>query len=166
MNLRNESLNPGAVPIQPVKEKLFPKVLVVDDSRQIRETVNWLLHDSGYWALEAEDGMIAKLLLLSEHVVLIITDLEMPVCDGWELLAFCHKEYPDIPVVIMSGESLGRRPGIECWASGFLHKPFNLAQFQAEIQRLVPRATPQASLNHHLNGRQDPPVNLQKAANG
>jgi CheY-like chemotaxis protein len=103
-----------------------PQVLVVDDSKVIRDIIVWLLRISGYRALAAENGFAAQLLLLAEHPTLIISDLNMPLGDGWELLTFCHKHHPEIPVMIISGEGLGKHPEIERWAAGFLAKPFSI----------------------------------------
>jgi hypothetical protein len=42
-------------------------------------------------------------------------DIAIEQGEGWELLTFCHKHCPEIPVMIISGEGLGKRPEIERW---------------------------------------------------
>jgi two-component system OmpR family response regulator len=125
---------------------LPPQVIVVDDSRDVREIVGSLLRNDGYRVLEAENGQVAQSLLATEHPALVISDLEMPNCDGWELLTFCHSHHPGIPVLIMSGSTSGKWPNIERWASGFLRKPFVTAQLESEVHRLISRTT--LWLNH------------------
>lgn len=119
---------------------LPPQVLVVDDSRDIRELISLLLQQNGYRVIKAEDGLAAQTLLRTEHPALVISDLEMPFCDGWEVLAYCHAQYPEIPVLIVSGAAWGLRPEVERWAAGFLPKPFHLGQFRAAIHRLLRQA--------------------------
>ena len=115
-----------------------PLVLVVDDSGEVREFIALLVCRSGCRALKAEHGLAARAALENgARPALVITDLEMPICDGWETLAFCHERYPAMPVLVVSGAAFGRRPEIERWAAGFLSKPFAVGEFQAEIQRLV-----------------------------
>jgi len=140
MNFRHDDATAGAAVTAIRAEKMPPQVLVVDDSHQIREFVALLLRLSGYRVLKAPDGVAAQEILKTEHPDLVISDLEMPVCDGWDMLAYCHECHPALPVLIISGTSLGRKPEIERWASGFISKPFNLPQFRSEVQRLLPRA--------------------------
>lgn len=121
-------------------ENLPAQVLVVDDAREVRGTIAVILRVSGYRVLEAEDGLAAQKILVNEHPALVISDLEMPDGDGWGVLAFCHEQRPDLPVLILSGAGLGRRPEIERLAAGFLPKPFSFQRLRAEVQRLVSRA--------------------------
>ena len=117
-----------------------PQVLVVDDTKEIRDSITIILRASGYRVLEAEDGLAAQTILMKRQPALVISDLEMPVCDGWEVLEYCHARHPDMPVLIISGDALGERPEIECLAAGFLAKPFSAERFRSEIQRLICRA--------------------------
>jgi two-component system OmpR family response regulator len=137
MYLRHGNASSGAIAIESAEENLPPQILVVDDVKEVREMIIWFLRSNGYRALAAADGLAAQVLLSREHPVLVISDLEMPDGDGWELLAFCHAHRPGLPVLIISGSSLGTRPEIECWASGILHKPFAPDRLRAEVQRLV-----------------------------
>ena len=99
-----------------------------------------LLRRGGYRVIEAEDGLAAQIILLTEQPALVISDLQMPLCDGWDVLAYCHTQHPNLPVLIVSGEALGRRPEVERWAAGSLSKPFDPEHFAAEVRRLVSRA--------------------------
>ena len=136
MNLRTNDDTQGATKTTK-EEKAPPQVLVIDDSRDIRQLIGLLLKKKGFRVLEAADGLAAQIILKTEHPALVISDLQMPACDGWEMLAYCHARHPDIPVLIVSGAAWGQRPEIECWAAGFLSKTFLLEKFNAEIQRLV-----------------------------
>ena len=140
MIFRHADASLGAAATGNFPREVPPKVLVVDDTKEVRDCISFFLRSSGYRVIEAEDGLEAQMILLNEHPALVITDLEMPTCDGWDVLTYCHTRHTGMPVMIMSGAALGRRPDIECWATSFLPKPFSIAQFRAEIQRLVPLA--------------------------
>ena len=84
-------------------------VLVVDDDEGILETIRILLTREGYHVLTAKDGK-AALELMSTHTTTaslstILCDLEMPNMDGKELIARIRKQFPDIPIVVLSGAS-------------------------------------------------------------
>jgi DNA-binding NtrC family response regulator len=140
MNSQQDGFAMGATAIGYSDEKLPPQVLVVDDSKEIRDSLTIVLRAGGHGVIEAEDALAAQRILRNERPVLVITDLEMPVADGWELLEHCHEQHPGVPVLIISGAPLGQRPEVERWAAGFLLKPFSLSRFRTEVQRLVLRA--------------------------
>ena len=140
MNFRHDDPSVGAAAIGNFEGEQAPPVLVVDDSKDVRDCISSFLRSSGYRVIQAEDGLAARSVLSSEHPVLVISDLEMPVSDGWDVLTYCHAHCPTLPVMIVSGAALGQRPEIECWAAGFLPKPFSVSRFRAEVQRLISRA--------------------------
>jgi DNA-binding response OmpR family regulator len=121
-------------------EKSPSTVLVVDDDEELRSLMITLLSRDGYRALGAQNGLIAQAIFLSERPALVVSDLDMPVCDGWELLAFFHAQFPAVPVLLISGKPLGRKPEIEGWAAGFLPKPFNGSRFRLAIGEALTRA--------------------------
>ena len=139
MNYQNEDAAMGAGAIALSDESSSPQVLVVDDTPAIRHFLALLLRASGYRVLEAEDGLAAKRIISTERPALVISDLEMPISDGWDVVSFCHKHCPETPVMIVSG-ALGKRPEIESWAAGSLMKPFSVQSLRAEVERLLPRA--------------------------
>ena len=140
MTLRHDEASAGAATDRDSREKLPPQVLVVDDAAAVRGCVAFALRASGYRVREAADGLAARFVLMDEQPALVISDLEMPVCDGWEVLRYCHAQHPEMPVLVISGAGLGRRPEIERWAAGFLPKPFSIARVRTEVQRLLSRA--------------------------
>jgi DNA-binding NtrC family response regulator len=78
-------------------------VLVTDDERAIRDGCHRVLTSSGYKVLGAENGQ-AALDLLSQHPVdILLLDLKMPVMGGEEVLEIVRRDYPHIPVIIITG---------------------------------------------------------------
>lgn len=83
------------------------KILVVEDNESIRKIVKMTLEADSYEVLEADDGMKAiHLLKDNSDCALVITDLAMPVLDGYELLRRLRKDdaYKDLPVFVLSAE--------------------------------------------------------------
>ncbi len=82
-------------------------ILVVDDDPDIRKLIRLILENSGYDILEAENGQEAMDLLRSGENPLvidtIISDLTMPKVDGYEAIAYFQKEFPSIPIIVLTG---------------------------------------------------------------
>ncbi len=82
-------------------------VLVVDDDPAIRNIIRLILENAGYDILEARDGQEAIDLLGSGEnpivIDLIITDLTMPKVSGQEAIGFFQREYPGIPLIVLTG---------------------------------------------------------------
>ena len=140
MILRHDLPSVGATLSDYSAEEMSPQVLVVDDTKQIRELLGAILRTCGCRVLEAEDGLAAQDIVESAHPALVISDIEMPVSTGWDLLTYCHDHYPDLPVMLVSGNFQKMRPEIECWAADIVAKPFDLERLRTQIQRLVYRA--------------------------
>ena len=142
MSVRHAGAAAGAATSEPPDDSSAPLVLVVDDTREIREWMASFLRHHGYRVLEAGDGLAAQSILQAESPALVICDLEMPLSDGWEVLTYCHHHRPATPVVVVSGSSWGRRPGIERWAAGFIAKPFRAFRFLEEVEHHISRPAP------------------------
>jgi putative two-component system response regulator len=78
-------------------------ILTIDDESLIRETFRFYLEDCGYTVLEAADGRRGLELVRAEHPDLVLLDLRMPELDGLEVLKVLHNEYPELPVIVISG---------------------------------------------------------------
>ena len=80
-------------------------ILIVDDNRMILGSLSshlrFRLRD--YHVLTAEDGQKAIEVLEANPVNLILTDLEMPNVDGYEVIKYAKKKCPSVPVIIMTG---------------------------------------------------------------
>lgn len=84
-------------------ENTAARILVVDDEQSIRELLTTMLNNSGYIADCAEDAKTCLTLLAAESYDVIITDIKMPGISGMDLLKTIHHNYPDIPVILMTG---------------------------------------------------------------
>ncbi len=113
------------------------KILFVDDEKRFRETWHRLLTGRGYDVTTAENGQIALDILSKSRVDIVILDLKIPVMSGEEVLEVIAKEYPDIPVVIITGNGT-IDTAVECMKKGaydFITKPFQADQLLFIIRR-------------------------------
>ena len=83
------------------------RILIVDDEKKIRDLIRMTLNKAGYDVLEAEDGAKAVEVLRKDDnplmVDVITCDIRMPKVNGIEAIAFFRKEFPSIPVVVITG---------------------------------------------------------------
>ena len=118
-------------------------ILVVDDDPAIRKLIRLILEPSGYDILVAEDGKDAINVLRSGEkskvIDTIITDLNMPNMDGFEAIDYFQKEFPSIPVIVLTGiadvemaVSFMKR-GI----SNYLVKPIDVEHLKASVVRAI-----------------------------
>ena len=78
------------------------KVLVADDEPGVRVTISEYLLDSDFEVTLADDGPRAISILKKESFDIVITDLAMPGMDGIELIRFLNRQFPDLPVIVVS----------------------------------------------------------------
>ncbi|HEV7216299.1 MAG TPA: response regulator [Chloroflexota bacterium] len=113
-------------------------ILVADDERAIRLLLEMILSDGGHRVLLAADGRQALERSERDRPDLVIADVMMPVLDG---AALCRQLKAGVmtarlPVILMSAaaESAARAAG----ADAFLRKPFDVAEVESLVQRLLP----------------------------
>lgn len=115
-------------------------ILIVDDHPTMRFLLRSILKSEGHAVLEAEHGQAALAQLAAEPgVALLVTDLEMPVMDGLELLGALSDR--PLPKLVVSGRST--RPPLEgLGVSGFFGKPLELARFKRAVCDLLEHPSP------------------------
>lgn len=82
------------------------KILVVDDEEEVRKTIRLQLKDTGLEVIEAEDGKKGIEVLNNENALTmdaILCDIRMPNINGVDAIAYFRREYPDIPVLVLTG---------------------------------------------------------------
>jgi len=121
-----------------------PKILVVDDDPIILESLCEFLRLEGYEALGTSDGDRAMDLLGKDAFNLVISDVNMPGSDGFELLRMIKKRFPELVVVLITGYgSISRAvEAIKLGAYDYLTKPV----IDAELRLVVDRALNRQSL--------------------
>jgi len=78
-------------------------VLTIDDERAIREIIAAYLEDSGFQVIQAQNGHQGIELCRSKRPDLVLCDLRMPEMDGLQVLTVMTREFPEIPIIVVSG---------------------------------------------------------------
>ncbi len=131
-----------AGPAEPAEDSGAPKrILLVDDSKVIHSAVGALMREAGYEVLNAMDGVEGLHTANAELPDLIISDVEMPNMDGFEM-CYQIKEGPDtemIPIIILSsrGGGVDSDRGFDVGANDYLTKPVDEADFISRIQQIL-----------------------------
>jgi DNA-binding response OmpR family regulator len=114
--------------------------LVVEDEDLIRETLEALLVDEGFYVRVARNGAEA-LDILNHHwrPDVILLDLMMPQTDGWTFRARQREqpEFADVPIIVLSGAHEARARAREMGAAATLTKPFDLSEVVATVRRVI-----------------------------
>jgi two-component system response regulator FlrC len=116
--------------------KANESVLVVEDDAALREALVDTLHAAGLSALSAADSPGALQLLHSEEIALVISDVQMPGPNGYQLLSSIKRLRPDLPVVLMTayGTVAQAVAAMREGATDYIVKPFD-AQALIEMAR-------------------------------
>lgn len=118
------------------------KILTVDDSKTMREMVSFTLKRAGYEIVEAEDGKAALNILNSTKVDAIITDLNMPNMNGFELIRSLRTNptYKFTPILMLTteGDDAKKQEGKAAGATGWISKPFNPEKLVEVVKKVCP----------------------------
>lgn len=115
-------------------------VLVIDDEPMIRQVFCAFLAQWGYSALEAENGREGIEIFDRQKIDLVLTDLDMPIVGGLEVLAHIRNNSPDTPVVIISGAGQldDAVQSVKLGAWDYLTKPIsNMVILETTISRCL-----------------------------
>jgi chemosensory pili system protein ChpA (sensor histidine kinase/response regulator) len=132
----------GAIPQEAIdfvpEEKL---VVLVDDSISVRKFVGRMLEKAGYRVKLAADGLEALEIVTQTRCDLVVTDLEMPRTNGYELLSHLRQDLQtrNIPVMVVTSRAGAkhRDRAIKEGAAAFLTKPVQEDQFIAAVGKLI-----------------------------
>lgn len=114
-------------------------ILIVDDEVQILKTIRRLFSETDYKILTAENGMDALTLLEDNPIDLIISDMKMPLMNGYQLLSTVKEKYPHIIRISLSGyadEVAMRKRVLHNIADFSIFKPWNNEKLLQNIERI------------------------------
>ena len=118
----------GPTVVEPEQKNDAPVILIVDDSLSVRRVVSRTIERHGWIPVLARDGIEAIELLGQGQYGAILTDIEMPRMDGFELISTVRgrPEFVDLPVVVLTSRSgqKHRERAIGLGANEYLVKPF------------------------------------------
>ena len=117
-------------------------VLVVDDDREIVESIAIFLQADGYLVRKAYNGLEALDIVMTENVHLIILDIMMPELDGIKTLLKV-RESKNLPIILLSAKSedADKILGLTAGADDYITKPFNPSELAARVKSQLRRYT-------------------------
>lgn len=116
-----------------------PRILVVDDDENLRWVLQTQLEDMGYQVSTAADGLQALEAIGQSPPSLVLTDLKMPGLSGMDLLDRIRKEYPEVPVVIVTafGTIQSAVHAMRAGAYDYLTKPIDFEELGLVVERVL-----------------------------
>ncbi len=128
----------AAAQIEPRRK---PRVLVVDDSISIRKYVQRFLDRTGYEVEVASDGAAALDVMGRSKFDVVISDLEMPVMHGYDLMAEMKRNpgLKDIPIIVLTSRAgeKHRQKALEMGAQDYLVKPFEEQEMLSALKKIL-----------------------------
>ena len=110
-------------------------ILVVDDDKEIVESIEIFLRNEGYNVYKAYNGLEALDVLVNKDVHLILMDIMMPKLDGIKATIKIREE-KNIPIILVSAKSedIDKIMGLNIGADDYITKPFNLLELIARVK--------------------------------
>ena len=117
-------------------------ILIVDDDKEIVDSISIFLQNDGYYVIKAYDGMEAMERLNDNEVHLILLDVMMPKMDGIKALLKI-REKRNIPVILVSAKSedTDKIIGLNMGADDYITKPYNPLELLARVKSQLRRYT-------------------------
>jgi DNA-binding response OmpR family regulator len=113
--------------------------LLADDDPSVQEVLSRILSFLGYEVSVASNGLEAGTLFLTGSYDLVITDLQMPLVNGWQLSRLIKERSPSTPVIVITGfrddrhwEEINMN-----WVDAIVMKPFKAKEISRTIQSLL-----------------------------
>lgn len=117
------------------------RILIVDDSEMARNFHAYILRNMGFDAITAMDGSEALEKFFADPFDLVITDINMPLMDGYEFVRRIREEaqFEEIPIIIVSTEDEARdkQKGYEAGANIYIVKPTDPEQLVENVRLLM-----------------------------
>lgn len=117
------------------------KILVVEDDRNILQILKLYLEKTGYSVITCERGDTAFDAFEKAQPAIVLLDVMLPGCDGYEVLTRIRK-ISNTPVIMLTakGDILDKVNGLEAGADDYIPKPFDIKELLARIRAVLRRA--------------------------
>jgi len=121
--------------------ELLPPVLIVDDEKNMRRSLQTMLTDEGYSVCAAESAEEALARLAQDAFFMVITDARLGGMNGYELLAKIHRQWPDLPSLMITAYATPKLAveAIQAGAMDYLSKPFAPEELFLAVARCAER---------------------------
>ena len=124
-----------------VEEHMSHTILIVDDEKEIRNSLSGVLQDEGYDTLTASGGEDALRVVREDAVEVVLLDVALPDIDGMEVLRRVMELGPDVPVIMISGNATMdvAVESVKLGAYHFIEKPLSPEKVLLTIKRALER---------------------------
>ena len=117
-------------------------ILIVDDSKTVRNLVAFIMKKEGFTITTAEDGLDGlEKLYAANHVDLVISDINMPRMDGFTFIKTVREQpaYRDLPIVVLSteGQEHDVQQGLSLGANLYMVKPAQPDKMVKNVKMLL-----------------------------
>ncbi len=122
------------------REEKTASILVVDDERPFRESLQFSLERQGYHVATASDGPSGLRLARSAKPDLVILDIMLPGMDGFKVCQALRRD-SDVPIIMLTArdDETDKVVGLELGADDYVTKPFGLRELHARIRAVLRR---------------------------
>ena len=121
-----------------------PKVLIAEDEEPIVECLSFLTEKEGYDVRVATDGQTAISMIARDAPDMVLLDVMMPGCDGFEVVRAVRSDANTklIPIMMLTAKTreVDRRKGLELGVDDFVTKPFSTRDVVSRVRALLERA--------------------------
>ncbi|SHH24848.1 response regulator transcription factor [Desulfosporosinus lacus] len=120
---------------------MFP-ILVVEDNENLRMLMKTRLEQAGYKVLQAQNGQEALKILEDQHVDLIISDIMMPLMDGFELIESLREANYSMPILMVTAKEgfEDKEKGFRLGTDDYMVKPIDMNEMILRVAALLRRA--------------------------
>ncbi len=117
------------------------QVLVVEDDIDLNQVISRYLKSQGYTVLSANNGLDALNYFYENKVDIVLTDVMMPLCDGFELASTIRDKDEVLPIIFMSArdDKPTKQKGYKLGIDDYITKPFDLEELGFKIKALLRR---------------------------
>ena len=116
-------------------------VLIVDDCDTTRKLLSYIVRERGFKIVGASNGIEALEILATTPIDIVLTDLNMPQMDGYELSRSLRRQeaYKDLPIVMITTEAseADKKLGMDAGVTTYLSKPISTQRLLYEIEKLI-----------------------------
>lgn len=127
---------------QTSERAMSKRILTIDDSKTMRDMLMLTLAEAGFDVLQAVDGQDGLDVLVNQQVDVIITDINMPRMDGYEVIRNLRRnpEHKTTPILVLTTESEAEKKNLarEAGATGWMVKPFDPERLVATVRKVAP----------------------------
>lgn len=129
----------GATRADAPESRTAQGILVIDDEPVLRMTFKHILEEEGYRVWVAKDGREGLRIFEERRPGLVITDMVMPVVNGFDMIARLWSEHPGLPIIAMSAFVAPERmkQPLECGAFCYMTKPVDMRVLLDLIQAIL-----------------------------